>query len=430
MLKPNIILANLNSFIRPTLSGMAIVGALICSFIIVYSGIKYITSSGHPDKLAEAKSGLIKALVGLSIIIGASALSLILIHGYSAVANRNISQLPALQAIKPVKASNGLIAIIIDAITGVLSVIVKSIAQPFIGALNYFVSSTPVLAHNPSVFHLWLITSAIADSLLVLVIALIGFHVMAGEQLGLKSVSLRNLLPQVIFTFILMNSSIFILDGIIELSNAMIATVNSVTGNLSPWKTLALLSTNLSGYSLAALLIFLIFVIFSAILIIYYITRLVTLYIGAVLSPLVILMSLVPGFREFSENAFKAYVSTIFIIFIHVIILSLAGSLFLGLIVSGNGQPNPIMSLLLGLATLIALLKTPGVLRQLNYAAIGPRMVKRLGGSFVGGISTLGASLKYATTETYLAYQQDRGNLRSNLPLKNSSANNSKFKSK
>lgn len=421
--------ANLNSFINPLIGPITGFASLLAVFMIVYGGLRYITSSGQPEKLALAKRTIIRSLIGLAIIIGASAISLILIHTYSSSTHQQVGNLPKIINVSPHKTSNGLIAIIIDAITGVLASIIQTIGSPFINALSYFVQSTPILSQNPDVMKLWLITSGLADSLLVLVIMLIGFHVMSAEQFGLRNVDLRSLLPQILLVFILMNSSIFILDGIIELSNALISAVMAVTGNILPWKILASLSTNLAGYSLASLFIFIIFIIFSAILIIYYLTRLVVLYIGAVLSPLVVLLALVPGFREFSENSFKAYVSTIFVIFIHVIILSLAGSLFLG---AGVNHNSPLMALLLGLATLLALIKTQGVLRQLSYASVGPRMARQLGSKLIIGVSYLGGALKYATQQTYIDYTENKniGNIRFplNRPTAGSLPNNHQAK--
>ena len=398
-------LSNLSSFINPLLGPIIGIASLIAVFMIVYGGLRYITSSGHPEKLALAKRTIIRSLIGLVIIISASSISLILIHTFSNSTHHSVGNLPQIVNVKPQQTSNGLIAVIIDAITGILASIIRTIGSPFINALSYFVHSTPILSQNSAVMKLWLMSTGLSDSLLVLVIILIGFHVMSAEQFGLRNVDLRTLLPQILLVFVVMNSSIFIIDGIIELSNAMVGIVYSVTGNILPWKILAGLSSNLAGYSLASLFIFIIFIIFSAILIIYYLTRLVVLYIGAVLSPLVALMSLIPGCREFSENAFKVYISTIFIIFIHVIILSLAGSLFIGADATHN---SPLMSLLLGLATLMALIKTQGVLRQLSYASIGPRLAKQLGSKFIGGVSYLGGAFKYASQQTYANYLDEK----------------------
>ncbi len=384
----------INNFVAPIVSSMAVLASLLCAFFIVWGGLSYITSSGDPKKLQRAKRMLIRSLIGLVIVLSASAVSLILSHTYNAALSGSTNHLPVLSSIKTAPSGGGLVGVLIKAITGVLVDVIKAAAKPFILALNYFTKSTPLLTHNSSVTHLWLISTGIADGLLALVICLLGFHVMGGQHLGIGEVSLSTILPQLLFAFILINTSIYVLDGAIELSNVMIGAVRSSIGQTTPWHELLKVISGASGYSLAALIIFVIFIVFAAILLIYYIGRIVVLYLGAILAPIVVLLWLIPGFRDFAENALKAYLSTVFVLFVHVIILSLAGSLFAGVVSRGN-NPDPVMSLLLGLATLIALIKTQGVLMQLNYASIGPRTARRLGGSFINGVSYLALSTRY-----------------------------------
>ena len=385
----------IHNFVTPILASLGVVATLLCTFFLVWGGLAYIISSGDPNKLARAKRMLIRSLLGLVIVLAASAISLILTHTYTNVAPHGAQKLPALSAIKPVSAGGGLVGVLIKAIAGVMATIVATVGKPFISALNYFTKSTPLLTSSNAVLHLWVICTGIADGLLALVIALLGFHVMSGEYIGLRDISLASLVPQLLLAFVLINTSIYVLDGVIELSNVMIAALRSGAGNMTPWQSLLAVVSGASGYSLAALIIFVIFLVFSVILLIYYIGRIVTLYLGAVLSPLLILLWLLPSFRDFVENALKAYLATVFVLFIHVVILTLAGSLFLGVENSG-GNPDPIMSLLLGIATLIALIKTQGVLMQLNYASLGARTARRIGGNFINGVSYLALSARYA----------------------------------
>jgi hypothetical protein len=118
-----------------------------------------------------------------------------------------------------------------------------------------------------------------------------------------------------------------------------------------------------------------------------------------VLSPLVLLLWLVPGFRDFSESAAKVYVTTVFVLLVHVVILELAASLFTGLNgVSPSGAPDTLMAMMVGLATLIALLKTQGVMMQLSYVSVGPRSARKLSGQFLTGVSYLGGKSKTITS--------------------------------
>ncbi len=390
--------SSIGGFIQTTLSGMGILAGLVATFLLVWSGLRYITSSGNVNKMEAAKRSIIRSFIGLIIVISAIALSLVIKHAYGPVTIHANQHLPSLKGIKAVNSSGGLVSILLQAISGLLVAIIRSASKPFIDALQYFTKSTPLLVHNGSVLHLWLVSTGIADALLALVIGLLGFNVMGAEYFGFHDIDLKSLLPQVIMIFLLLNTSIYILDGFIELSNVMISAIRSGTGGVTPWNSLISIVTNVGSYSLAALFIYLVFLVLSVILLVYYIGRIVVLYVGAVLAPLVLLLWLVPMFRDFAENAFKTYIATIFVLFIHVIILALAGSLFSSVAVI-NGTKDPIMTLLLGMATLISLIKTQGVLMQLNYASLGPKAVRRIGGSFINGVGHLTGAAKYAFSD-------------------------------
>ena len=241
------------------------------------------------------------------------------------------------------------------------------------------------------------------DVLFVIILALIGFHVMSAASFGFDEIEFKHLLPRIGLVFLLINTSIFAIDGIIELSNALITAIGKVSGASTVWATLTLVVKESGGQGVAALLMMLAFLIFSVFLLVYYVLRLVTLFIGAVLSPLVILVWLVPGFRDFSETAIKTYITTIFVLFVHVIILLLAASLFTGMGSVGPNQiPDTLISMVIGLATVLALLKTQSVMVQFSYVSMGSRNMRKLGGQFMNGVSYMtgkGAGAAKAATD-------------------------------
>lgn len=381
-----------SSSIAPIITNLALIGSIVCTLVIVIGGYHYITSSGQPDKLILAKKIIRNALVGLVILMAAALISNFLKSAYGPVAaNNHQSVVPSLSSIKPASASDGLITIIIKAITGVLGSIIETVAIPFLHALKYFTSATPLVAANHSVFDLWVTSVGIADGLIVLVIMLIGLHIMGFISFGLESINIRQLLPQIALVFILINSSIFIIDTVIGLSNILIKAISSNNAAQSVWQVLINVVKQPSAYGLAALIIMTIFLIFSVILLIYYVGRIVTIYLGAVLAPIIILCWLLPSFRDMATSAVKRYFSAIFVLFIHVVILQLAATLLAGMIASQGSSPDPLMSMVVGLATLVALLKTQGVMSQLSYATIGPRMTRKIAERLVLNVSYLGS---------------------------------------
>jgi hypothetical protein len=129
---------------------------------------------------------------------------------------------------------------------------------------------------------------------------------------------------------------------------------------------------------------------------VYYVGRIVTIFLGAVLAPIIIMLWLLPSFRDFSESAAKTYALTIFVLFVHVVILQLAASLFAGLVVNGSIQSlNPLMTMIVGVSTLVALLKTQGVMMQMTYAGVGPKALRNMGGHLVHGISSIRDRIAY-----------------------------------
>jgi hypothetical protein len=210
---------------------------------------------------------------------------------------------------------------------------------------------------------------------------------MSAASLGLDEIEFKHLLPQIIVTFLLINTSIFAIDAIISLSNAMIHALNAAYGGVSVWDVLSAIASKAGGMGLVALMIMVVFIILAVILLVYYVTRIVTLYLGAILSPIVILLWLIPGFRDFAITAIKTYATTIFVLFVHVVILLLAASIFSGMATGADKSIDPIMGTVVGVAALITLLKTQGVMMQLSYVSVGPKALRKLGGQFMTGVS-------------------------------------------
>lgn len=376
----------MREYVTPTIHVLAAIASIACVFFIMNAGYLYMTSTGQPEKMEHAKEVLKKAGLGLVIVLAAATLTTILTNAYGSQQAISNATLPNMQAIPPVE--NGLVDVIIKAVTGFLNNIIQTLATPFLAALDFFTKSTPLMAQNPSVFNLWLAVAGIADVLFVVVIALLGFHVMSASTFGFDEIEIKHLLPRIALIFLFMNTSIFLIDAIIGLSNVLITAINSVSGAASVWDTLTQVVKKSGGQGAAALLIMMTFVVLSVVLLVYYVGRLITLFIGAVLSPLVALVWLVPGFRDFAETAAKTYLTTIFVLFVHVIILQLAASLFTGMSAgSGNNLSGELMAMVVGLATIFALLRTQSVMMQFSYVSMGARNMRKLGGQFVNGVS-------------------------------------------
>lgn len=308
-------LKTVRDFVTPAMHILTAVASLICVLFIVYAGYQYMMSRGKPDQLEHAKELVKKAILGLVLVLAATTLVAVLTQAYGSPQAAEHATLPHLETVQTKSQQNGLLETVITMITGLCSTILNTLAAPVLHALEFFTTTTPLMATNKSVFNLWLVMTGIANSLLVLVLGLLGLQIMSAQSFGLEEVDTKQILPRVGLIFLLMNSSIFLIDSVISLSNVLITAIGQVSGVTPVWRTLTGVVEKTAGQGIAALCIMIVFVICAVALLIYYVMRLVTLYIGTVLSPLVSLLWLVPGFRDFAETALKTYLTTIFVIF-------------------------------------------------------------------------------------------------------------------
>ncbi len=103
------------------------------------------------------------------------------------------------------------------------------------------------------------------------------------------------------------------------------------------------------------------------------------------MSPLIFLLWSIPKFADFAEISVKSYITTVYTVFVHVVIIQLAASF---LTVSGQSGTNSLISILVGIGLLFSLLKAPGIMMQLVFYNTGRGMVRKLGGQIMNVISS------------------------------------------
>lgn len=383
--KPSAAANSIHSYIVPILGMLDGMAAIICTVVLIWGGYMYMTAASEPSRLEHAKRIIRNALIGFAIVLAAVTVTAILHHAYTTPAAGSTQALPALDQIQPDKASNGWATILIDALSGLFSVIVTSLAHPVLTALAKLTTDTPLMAGQKAVFDMWVVILAIANGLFILVLALLGFRVMTSEMLGLGDIELRSMIPQIGLVFVLMNLSLFAIDAIIGLSNAIISAIYAGFPNTDIWKSLIDAMAHNGGLSLVSLILFVVFLVLAIILLIYYIGRLIALFIGAAMSPLVVLLWLLPGFRDFANNLIRTYLAVIFVLVVHVVILMLASSLLEGENTGPLGVANPFMDIVIGSATIMALLRTQSMLVQMSLISSGASQTRKLGKLFIAG---------------------------------------------
>ncbi len=370
-------------FTNQSLTVLTVLASLISVIFLIRGGYLYITSIGKPDSLEEAKKTIRNALIGLLFVIGAGVFSSLLSHAFTTPHASTNSEQISLTPIQPIEPSSGLTQVLITAVVGFLQAIIQSATKPLTDGIISFLTTAPSVVNNSVIFNFWLTIVGITDSLFALVIALIGFHFMSASTLGFEEVELKHLLPRIALAFLGANMSIFLVDWVINISNVLVQAVLHATGGInSAWilnsfdpKTVSVATT-----SIITLIFMLMFIILAVVLLLFYIMRLIIISLGAVLSPLICLLWILPKFTDFAEISIKTYIVNIFSVFVHVVIIQLASAF---LTIPGQAGTNSFISILMGVALLFTLLKTPQALMQFAFYTSFNGAMRKVGGQII-----------------------------------------------
>lgn len=379
--------AQVADFTRQTLSTLIIFATLGAVIFLIKGGYIYITSTGKPDALEHAKITIRNAIIGLVLVLSAGVISQVLTSAFTTPASPTQTQALQLKPITPVEPQGGLTQVIIDAVNGFLQTIVQSATKPLVDGLVGFLTTTPSVATNSVIFNFWLTMVGIVDALFVLLVAVLGFQFMSGSSFGYEEMEFKHILPKIGLAFIGANSSIFLVDWIITANNTLVSALLATTGGLNEaWVLNSINITNSpGGVAIITLIFMVLFVILCAVLLLFYIMRLITIALGAVLSPFIFLLWAVPKFSDFAEISVKTYIMTILTVFVHVVIIQLA-SAFLAL--PQQVGTNSLISVLVAIGLLFTLLKTPGVMMQLLFYNTGRGMIRKMGGQIMNVITS------------------------------------------
>lgn len=390
------------NFTNTTLNTIIAFASLAATFFLVKGGYLYMTSSGKPDALEEAKKIIKNAILGLALVLSATVYSNLLNNAFTTPANTYTAQQITLSAIEPVKPEGGLTQVILDAVNGFFQNIIQSATKPLVDGILGFLASTPPVTTNSVIFNFWLIMLGIVDSLFAIAVALFGFQLMSARSLGFEEVELNQILPRIGLAFLGANMSIFLADWVIGLSNTLVNAVLSSTGGLSKAWLLNVvdLSKILAGNEAQAFLITLVFmvlfIILCVILLLFYISRLIVIALGVAISPFIFLLWAIPKTADFAEISIKAFFVTVFTVFVHIVIIQLS-SAFLAL--PGQSGTNSLLSILIAIGLLFTLLKTPSFMMQLIFYNTGKTMVRKVGSQIMNVLTTNNTSNNSNTSQ-------------------------------
>ncbi len=380
-----------STFTNEALSIITIISAVAAVFFLIRGGYIYITSTGKPEALEEAKKTIRNALIGLVIILAANLIVSVFTQSLNGGSNDTPLSSLNISQVEAVKPSNGLTQVLIDAINGFLQNVVESATKPIVDGILGFLTTTPQLLNNSVITKFWLIILGITDTLFVLFIAILGLQFMSAATFGFEEIEFKHLLPRIGLAFLGANTSLFLADYVIKASNAMVTGLLSATGGLNhAWITNAITINSVTNGSapLITLIFLLIFLVVAIVLLFMYVTRLIVISLGAVLSPFAFLLWLMPKTSDFAEMSVKGYFVSVFTVFIHVVTIQLAGS-FLAL-PEQNG--NSIIAIAIAIGLLFTLLKIPSFLMQMIFFSSRINSMKKVGNQITNVMSTDTAS--------------------------------------
>lgn len=379
--------SEMTAYTNDTLSIITLISTAAAVFFLIRGGYLYLTSTGNPQALDQAKRTIKQALIGLIIILAAGVITSVFrnaVNSGTADGGATSLQLSQIESVKP---SDGLTQVLIDAVASFMQNIIESATKPIVDGVLSYLTTTPSLLNNSVIVKFWLISLGIVDSLFVLAVALLGLHFMSASSLGFEELELKQLLPKIGIAFLGSNISLFLADYAIITCNTLVKAILDSTGGLNhAWVVNAINPTTLiNGTTPLITLIFLaLFLIVAIVLLLMYISRLIMISLGAVLSPFIFLIWTLPKFADTAEMAVKTYLVSVFMIFIHTVVIQLAGS-FLAL---PESNENSLISIAIAIGLFLTLLKVPSLMMQAVLYTSRSGALKKIGGQIINVIST------------------------------------------
>jgi len=377
---------DVTAYTSSALSTLTILGSLVATLFLIKGGYTYITSTGKPQALESAKRTIKNTVIGLVMVLSANVLVSIFNSSLNAPSNTSGGSNIDMVAIETVEPSDGLTQVLIDAVSGFIQNIVESSTEPIVNGVLGYLTTTPNLLDNSVIREYWLVSVGIVDALFVVVVALLGLQFMSASTFGFEEMELGQLLPRIGLAFLGANVSLFLANYLIITSNALVQAILDSTGGLNhAWVVDAINPTTLiTGTAPLIILIFLVlFLIVSIVLLLIYISRLIMIALGAVLAPFVFMMWALPRFSDFATIAVKTYFVNVFMVFVHVVIIQLAGA-FLAL---PDHTENSLISVAVAIGLFFTLLKTPSLMMQMVFYTAKSSALKKMSNQVVNVIS-------------------------------------------
>jgi len=389
--------SGITAYTDDTLKIITVIASVAAVFFLIKAGYQYITSNGKPESLISAKRTIKNSIIGLVIVLGAGVIISLFNNALSGITAEGTTQTMEIVPIEAVAPSDGLTQVLIDAVSAFMQNIVESATKPITDGILGYLTTTPELLSNQTIVKFWLVSLGIVDSLFIIVTALLGLQLMSAETFGFEEIELKQLLPRLGLFFLGANVSLFLTNYLIITGNTLVKAILNLTGGLNHAWIVNIINPEVfinSNTPLITLIFLIIFLIVAIVLLLMFITRLIFISLGAVLSPFIFLLWTLPKFSDLAELATKSYLTAVFMVFVQVVIVQLAAA-FLALPETTN---NSLISISMAIGLFLTLLKVPSFMTNMMFYVTGNGKLKKLGSQVINVMTANNSSSTSRTT--------------------------------
>ena len=218
-----------------------------------------------------------------------------------------------------------------------------------------FVTRTPGAGsyESPTVRSLWNFSRAIANAGLALVVMWGGFNVMVRQHIGSPYHGAMELLPRVILAALAVNLTLEFARVLIEVNNAFASAIGQV--GLPGYE-----QANVAQEGIALVVVSIAYAVMALLLVFQMLMRLALLDVLIVLSPLMVLLWVLPQTQGWTRWWVHLFPITVFQQVVQLVVLRLGAALMVELV--PGGAADALLTLLLGIAIAALTLPVPALL--------------------------------------------------------------------
>ncbi len=254
---------------------------------------------------------------------------------------------------------------------GVVGTFLDALAQGLTGVLdvaksfNFLTQTPPELSYaHPDVRRLWEALRAVANAALALVAMAGGYNVLLQRRLGTPYAGALEFLPRLAVGALLANTSMWWATAAITANNALCAAVGAAGfpgwGRIAGTAAIGGAAALWTPARLLLVLALLLYLVLCLLLVLQMLMRLALVNVLLVVAPLGLLCWILPQTQRWARLWAATFVGVVYTQFVQVVAMLLAGNL-LASVGAGGSLAGIALGPFMGLATVVLVLKLPGL---------------------------------------------------------------------